>query len=126
MKFRINSSDISNLIREGQEIPYRHEAKYLYDYPNQQIILIDSAHSFLKESGFLPHYLQLFERPYGDKMENKIDTTLIRRLEKIKNKLSDLVPLRSEKEFKSLCKRFEQIQNIKNIKEIYKLYRLGE
>lgn len=102
----------------------RHDANYLYDYVNERIILIDSAHSLLKYSGSIPDYLRYFEVGYPRELRSprstKISTSLTRLTQ---NELRRLLPLKQDDESTALELRFEQIKNVSTLHEVIRLYR---
>lgn len=101
----------------------RHDANYLYDY--EKIILIDSAHSFLKYSGSLPDYLYLFQIQQKEKLEQKIRSNSIYRnlsgLSKIA--LKKIIPIRDPEEQNSLQERLKTLKNISSLQDIINLYK---
>lgn len=102
----------------------RHDANYLYNFVNQAIILIDSAHSFLKYNGSLPDYLKLFEAAQPAELAKPRDPDMIERIAKLdEKKLKTLVPLRNEEEHTALLKRHSQLNSIRTIQSIIALYR---
>lgn len=103
----------------------RHNANYLYNFADQQIILIDSAFSFLKHDPSLPHYLEVYEqsqpnsaliKPRSSEVLNKIHSLSLATLDRF-------VPLRDDQEQTALNKRLLQLQNAKCIQDIIQLYR---
>lgn len=101
----------------------RHDANYLYDFVRQKIILIDSAHAFLKYEGSLPHYLQIFEVGFTQKLTLKVDLKILKALKKIQSSLKNLVPLKDKAELYFLEQRANQLLELKNIKQVIHLYR---
>ncbi|HBF13057.1 MAG TPA: hypothetical protein DDW49_06685 [Deltaproteobacteria bacterium] len=105
----------------------RHNANYLYNFADEKIILIDSAHCFLKYTGSIPHYLELFEVGYAQELNKKI-------LSPIKNKITDLteptikklIPLRDNTESEALINRLDEIKNATCINDLIHLYRKGK
>ncbi|QQR79840.1 MAG: hypothetical protein IPJ69_10915 [Deltaproteobacteria bacterium] len=102
----------------------RHNANYLYDYVSQKIILIDSAHCFLKHSASLPHYLEFFEGAYTQLLSLKLNTKLSQKIKSIKPKqLDQLIVLRNEDEKKALHFRMDSIKKTHTISDLINLYR---
>ena len=102
----------------------RHDANYLYDYIQRQIVLVDSAHCFLKYEGSLPDYLHLFEigstanlmTTYKTRMKSILDALSVEDMQK-------LVPLKSEAEESALRARLEDVRTVTTIRDIIELYR---
>lgn len=102
----------------------RHDANYLYNYVNQKIILIDSAHSFLKYEGSIPDYLKYFEIGFPKELAKPIITPIQKILKNLtKNKLYELVPLKEKDEEIALKARWEQTIKARCIQDIIDLYR---
>jgi hypothetical protein len=102
----------------------RHNANYLYDYVEEEIIIIDSAHSFLKYEPALPHYLELFEAGSPRELSREIASAVSRRLAAFKPAdFRRLAPLRHDDETKSLLRRHEQALSARTVKDIIALYR---
>lgn len=102
----------------------RHDGNYLYNFSQREIILIDSAHSFLKFNGSLPDYLKLYEVAQPSQLRKKRHTavsTLLRQL--TRTKLQQLIPLRNTQEQDTLFLRFKQIIQVDTIQAIINLYR---
>ncbi len=102
----------------------RHDANYLFDYIRREIILIDSAHCFLKYNGSIPDYLRYFEIGFPKELSKTRSTSVsiaVGRLKK--NKLKRLVPLPNALEAAALEKRLKQVQEARSIKDIVQLYR---
>lgn len=104
----------------------RHDANYLYDFVQQEIILIDSGHAFLKYSGSLPDYLRIFEAAYKNELHKKQTSSLLDRIKNCsKNDLEKQVPLRNLEEKEALFARQQQLKQIDTIAGIIHLYRIG-
>lgn len=104
----------------------RHDANYLYDYARRRVVLVDSAHCFLKYSGSIPDYLRYFEIGFPKELRIVRQTPVLREIISLSTKkLSMLVPLRNEEENKALADRLAQIQLVKRLQEIISLYRGG-
>lgn len=103
----------------------RHDANYLYDFVHQKIILIDSAHAFLKYEGSLPHYLQMFEVGFAEHLTVNQDGKFLKRLRRVQKRLAELVPLRDGLELQALKVRAGQCLQLSNIKHVIQLYRKG-
>lgn len=102
----------------------RHNANYLYNYGKCEIILIDSAHCFLKYSGSLPDYLEKFEISQNRELHKWRESKLKDRLSKLTSaKLRKLVPLRNPLEAHALEFRLNELKTINSIHEIIQLYR---
>ncbi|OVE82185.1 hypothetical protein BVY03_01450 [bacterium K02(2017)] len=102
----------------------RHDANYLYDFVTHQIILIDSAHAFLKHGETLPDYLRLFEVAYPKKIKKTCHNNISNNLKQLtEDDLRVLIPLRNTDEAKALQNRFQKIKNIETIENILHLYR---
>ena len=102
----------------------RHNANYLYDYVSQKIILIDSAHCFLKYSASLPHYLEFFEGAYSQQLSLVPDSKTSKKIKNLKSaQLDDLVPLKSTEEKRSLHQRLDLIKKVSTISDLINLYR---
>lgn len=102
----------------------RHDANYLYDYVNQSIVLIDSAHCFLKYTGSIPDYLRYFEIGYPRELRKDRSTTTRDRLQSLTTeKLATIATLRNTEESWALHQRLEQLKPIKTIQGIINLYR---
>jgi hypothetical protein len=101
----------------------RHDANYLYDY--EKIILIDSAHSFLKYSGSLPDYLYLFQIQQKEKLRLKINSNHVhRRMIKLSvTSLRKIVPLRESEEQQALEHRLKKIKTVDCLQDIIDLYK---
>lgn len=104
----------------------RHDANYLYDYAAGLIVLIDSAHGFLRYDGSLPDYLKIYEMAYPRYLAVKNET---KTKEKVKSltveKLKKLVPLRDKDEVGALARRLLQLNGVSCIADIINLYRGG-
>lgn len=102
----------------------RHDANYLYNYVDQEIILIDSAFSFLKYSGSIPDYLKYFEIGFPEELKRTLKTKTQSQLFALRNSnLAKLVPLKSKQEKEALQYRLEQIRETRCIQDIICLYR---
>lgn len=102
----------------------RHDANYLYDYVNQEIILIDSGHAFLKYAGSLPDYLRIFEAAYRNKLDQTIHSSIHENLKKMSQiNLKTMVPLKKNQEQDALLKRLHDLVSVQCIQEIIKLFR---
>lgn len=102
----------------------RHDANYLYNFNEKQIILIDSAHAFLKHGETLPDYLRLFEVGYSKQLNISCQTQVTQNLKNLNEKeLKKIIPLGGEEEALALCERFSQIKKIQTINDILQLYR---
>lgn len=102
----------------------RHNANYLYNNADQEIILIDSAHSFLKYSASLPHYLEIFEIGSKSQLNQQFKSKVHEKvLEIAQQKLFSLVPLRNVEEKEALIKRWKKLMGIKTIAAMIKLFR---
>jgi len=105
----------------------RHDANYLYDYVNQKIILIDSAHSLLKYTGSLPDYLKLYEFSESQNLNQTLETKISNQLKKITPKqLCAAIPLRNDQEKQAILDRHAQIQTVNSLNDILRLYRSGK
>lgn len=104
----------------------RHDANYLYNLYKEEIILIDSAHSFTKHGASLPDYLKQFEisqtKVLNQKQTSKIQNNL---LSLSLLDLEELVPLRDKTELLALFKRFDQLQKINTLKDLIGVFRHG-
>lgn len=102
----------------------RHDANYLYDTIHQQIILIDSAHSFLKYEGALPDYLKIFELVADSALQDNITTAVSTKLKNItKQQLFKLVPLKDKHEKQALERRLAQAKDCSTLQNLIDLYR---
>ncbi len=102
----------------------RHDANYLYDYVSQKIILIDSAHTFLKYSGSLPDYLRFFEVAYPSCLSSRCDTKILKKIRLLSSKkIASLVPLVDEFESKALLLRCDDLIKVSTIQDLIVLYR---
>lgn len=103
----------------------RHNANYLYNFADQQIIIIDSAFSFLKHDPNLPHYLEVYEQSQTNSTLTKPRTSkLSKKIHRLDSTTLDhLVPLRDKQEQTALYKRLSQLQNVNSIQDIIQLYR---
>jgi hypothetical protein len=102
----------------------RHNANYLYNYADQEIILIDSAHSFLKYSGSLPHYLEIFEVGNKSQLNQVFKSNVYENILDLKQqKLFSMVSLRNAEEKVALLKRWKKLTGIKTIAALIKLFR---
>ncbi len=102
----------------------RHDANYLYNYVVQDIILIDSAHCFLKYTGSIPDYLKYFEGSFESELAVVRKTSTQSILSKISEKeVLKLVPLKLEEERSALVNRLKQLREVQTIQEIIQLYR---
>lgn len=102
----------------------RHDANYLYDYVRQKIILIDSAHCFLKYSGSIPGYLKYYEIGYSSELKKSRKTQVWSNLDSLSGKrILNLAPLKSTEEQLALKNRLQQVQRIDSIQGIIDLYR---
>jgi hypothetical protein len=102
----------------------RHDANYLYDYVNREVVPVDSAYAFLKYEGSLPDYLHLFE--VGDAVEvpKNRSTGLQKRLRSMTDdQLRNLVPLRDESEAGALLTRKRDLDDVRSIQDIITLFR---
>lgn len=105
----------------------RHNANYLYDFARRKIILIDSAHSFLRHDGTLPHYLEIFETAESKRLFLPLQTQISRVLQSLKPKeLRKMVPLKILEEADALIDRLDRIKHATTIAEILSLYRKGK
>ncbi len=105
----------------------RHDANYLYDYVNQKIILIDSAHSLLKHTGSLPDYLKLYEFSEVQNLNRALATKISTRFKKISpEQMLTNIPLRNDQEKQALLDRHAQIQTVNTISDVIHLYRSGK
>lgn len=104
----------------------RHNANYLYDLSSKQIILIDSAASFSKNSPSLPDYLEKFELGYSKDLQRKITTSLQQSMQITPQKTwFKLAPLRSAQEREAFLKRLQKINSIQTIGNLIQLFREG-
>lgn len=102
----------------------RHNANYLYNYADQEIILIDSAHGFLRYEGSLPDYLEKFETSHPADLRKHISTPVVAALQTLTPRsLKTLVPLRSPPEMEALCTRLAQARRARRIQDIIDYYR---
>ena len=102
----------------------RHDANYLYNYVDRKVILVDSAHSFLKYSGSIPDYLKYFEIGFSKELAKPITTLLHKTLKGLtEEKLNKLVPLKEHNEKIALKRRLEQTSEARCIQDIIDLYR---
>lgn len=102
----------------------RHNANYLYDYVEEEIIMIDSAHSFLKYEPALPHYLELFEAGSPRELNREVASEVSQRMAALKPAdFKKLTPLRRTDEIESLLRRHEQALDARTIKNVIDLYR---
>lgn len=102
----------------------RHDANYLYNYVDREIILVDSAFSFLKFSGSIPDYLKYFEIGFPGELKRSLKTAMQSRFLNLNpSALSRLVPLKNKFEKEALQARFGQIQKVQCIQHIIDLYR---
>lgn len=102
----------------------RHDANYLYDFKDQRIIPVDSAHGFLKYEGALPDYLHLFEIGRSKLLEKKITSSVKRKLDALTEEhLARLVPLRSADEAEALFSRKKEVAPVRCVRDFLNLYR---
>ncbi len=102
----------------------RHDANYLYDFVQQEIILIDSAHSFLKYEGSIPDYLKYFEIGFSKQLNGTLFSPFQERLKKLSTQqINKLVPLKNQEEKQALHQRWKQCKEVKSIQAIIDLYR---
>lgn len=102
----------------------RHDANYLYNYADEEIILIDSAHCFLKYDGSLPDYLRFFEISAPKLLRKKISTPVLKKIQKLTtNQLHQIVPLIQNKERNALNQRLKKLKTVTTIQHILQLYR---
>lgn len=103
----------------------RHDANYLYNFVDQEIILIDSGHAFLKYEGSIPDYLRLFEAAENKAvLSQKKTSSVFEAIKSLSEKsLKAIVPLRNQDEMIALHKRREQIQSVKSLLDIIDFYR---
>ncbi len=102
----------------------RHDANYLYNYVQKKIILIDSAHCFLKYAGSIPDYLRYFEIGYPKELKGIRSTAISKTLKKLSRKdLLKLIPLRHADEQNALLQRHDQIQRVSTLQDALQLYR---
>jgi len=102
----------------------RHDANYLYDYVQHEVVPIDSAYAFLKYEGSLPDYLHLFE--IGDAVEvpKKRNTVLKKNLSSMTDdQMRELVPLRDDSEARALLARKRDLDDVRSIQDIITLFR---
>ena len=105
----------------------RHDANYLYDYVNRRIILIDSAHGFLKYSGSIPDYLRYFEIGFPRELKIKHSTSVLKKIRAFsRTHLLKVVPLRDDEERAALMSRFSQLEEVHSLEGIIALYRGGQ
>ena len=104
----------------------RHNANYLYDFTEQQIILIDSAHAFLKQDGGLPAYLEFFESIHPNELSKVQRTSVFSSIKKLTQKhIRSFVKLRDESEAQALLTRHRQLMSVKSLADVIALYRGG-
>lgn len=102
----------------------RHDANYLYNYVDQEIILIDSAHCFLKYTGSIPDYLKYFEGSVPKELPRIQKTPTQSVIAELSEKeILKLVPLSKVEEKVALLDRLKQLRYIRTIQEIIHLYR---
>lgn len=101
----------------------RHDANYLYNFVEGKVILIDSAHAFLKYDGSLPHYLQIFEIAAPHALTMKQNARIVEKIASLQDRLTKIVPLRSAEEGSALARRAKQLLTIKSIGDIIAFYR---
>jgi hypothetical protein len=102
----------------------RHDANYLYDYVKEEIVLIDSAHSFLKYDGSLPDYLKIFEIAYPNEIRKRQNTAVKSKIMKLNfTKIQSIVPLKDPEEKSMLETRLDQIGRANTLHDIINLYR---
>lgn len=102
----------------------RHDANYLYDFINQRIILIDSAHSLLAHGPSLPDYLRLFEVAATSELDEKTITSVSKKIRILTpRRLNKIVPLRGKQESKALEQRLEQALAISSLSQLLQLFR---
>lgn len=102
----------------------RHDANYLYDYKNDVVIPVDSAHAFLKYEGALPDYLHLFEIGNAKQLGKKMPSEAKRKLDALSDgDLQTLVPLKSGDEFDALVARRRVLSEADAIQDVLDLYR---
>ncbi len=105
----------------------RHDANYLYNYVDQEIILIDSAHCFLKYTGSIPDYLKYFEGSVPKELPRIQKTPTQSVIAKLSEKeILKLVPLNKVEEKAALLHRLGQLRKIQTLQEIIHLYRRGK
>lgn len=104
----------------------RHDANYLYDYANRRIILIDSAHSFLKYSGSIPDYLRYFEIGFPKALPLPRNTDTFAEIKTFSEpELFTLIPLRHQEEKSALISRWKRLESVHNLEDVIGLYRGG-
>lgn len=102
----------------------RHDANYLYDYKDQLVVPVDSAHAFLKYEGSLPDYLHLFEVGHPRQLGKKILSKVKKRLDNISEEnLIKIVPLRDSSEIQALILRKNALLKADSIQDLLDLYR---
>ncbi|MBI2342908.1 MAG: hypothetical protein HYV02_01010 [Deltaproteobacteria bacterium] len=104
----------------------RHDANYLYDFVQRRIILIDSAHGFLRYDGSLPHYLQLFEIACRTALHKKPKSDMVQRIAQLQQRLPELVPLRDGGEQEALQRRLQQMRTVATLQDVFALYRKSQ
>ncbi len=101
----------------------RHDANYLYDYVNSEIILIDSSHCFLEYSGSMPDYLSYFEAA-SENLNQSFNSQVKTKMEALLKKgVSDLIAFKKPKELEAFINRLHQALNCSSIQDILSLYR---
>jgi len=105
----------------------RHDANYLYDYVHQKIILIDSAHGFLKYTGSIPDYLKYAEVIFkSDELRRSVKSSIHESLKLLTSReLKKIVRLKDAEEEASLKNRLEDLKTISCIQDILTFYRKG-
>lgn len=105
----------------------RHDANYLYDYVHHKLVLIDSAHCFLKYTGSIPDYLKYAEVLFSmDDMRKPLETQVLQNLRNLTPKeLRKVTPLKNGEEAKALETRLEALKPVRNIQDVVSLYRKG-
>lgn len=102
----------------------RHDANFLYNYNQDEIILVDSAHAFLKYEGGLPDYLSYFEISNPKDLELQIPSKVQKNILALsQNQLKKLIPLRNKEEWHALWERKEKLASIRSVQDILNLYR---
>lgn len=102
----------------------RHDANYLYNFSGENIILIDSAFSFLKYDGSMPEYLGYFEAASPNELKAPVDLGILKNiLDLSPQALAQLAPLRGKEERDALFHRQQALHPVKCLQDILHLYR---
>lgn len=102
----------------------RHDANFLYNFSQNEIILVDSAHAFLKYEGGMPDYLSYFEISNSADLKRRISSKVLKRILSLSiKKREGLVPLRCHEEKQSFEKRLQGLKKVQTVQNILDLYR---